>query len=190
MKLRSISQSIRKNLKRNARVDQEQGGAKERLSRKGVERQKDKSGLLAPYPPRSSSALPFLSLPASHLAAACGIPIKYETLPLAFGRVIYLAEASLQPPGITVNTTAVAFLAEAAAQTPIEHREWFTEIAITEVVIAHELSHILRQQPSSKSAERLAHEFAQTLTGLSFSPQVYEAVLKQAVKCQITKNTI
>jgi len=155
-----------------------------------VERQKDKPGLLALRSPQSSSSPSFLSLSASQLAAACGIPIKYETLPLAFGHVIYLAEASLQPPGITINTTAIAFLAEAAAHAPIEHREWFTEVAITEVVIAHELFHILRQQPSSKSAERLAHEFAQTLTGLPFSPHVYEAVLKQTVKCQITKNTI
>ena len=125
-----------------------------------------------------------------HLAEACGIPIKYETLPLAFGRVSYLAEASLQPPSITVNTTAIAKLTEAAWQAPAEHRAWFTETAITEVVMAHELYHILTQQPSSKAAEAAAHEFAQALTGLPFSPHVYEAILKQTAGCRTTKNII
>jgi hypothetical protein len=104
--------------------------------------------------------------------------------------VIYLAEASLRPARITVNTTAIANLAEAAGQAPAEYRNWFTEAAITEVVIAHELYHILTAQPSSKPAESRAHEFAQALTGLPFSPHVYEAVLKQTAGCRITKNII
>ncbi len=141
---------------------------------------------LSPYPPIALSL--YLPLSPSLLAAACGIPIKYETLPLAFGRVIYLAEASLQPTCITVNLTAIAKLAEAALQAPAEQREWFTEAAITEVVIAHELYHILTKQPSSKAAEAWAHEFAQALTGLPFSPHVYEAVLKQTAECRTTKN--
>lgn len=143
-----------------------------------------------PSPHLAISLSRYLSLPPSQLAAACGIPIKYETLPLAFGRVIYLAEASLRPPSITVNTTAIATLVEAAAQAPVEHRDWFTKAAITEVVIAHELYHILTQQPSSKPTEFSAHEFAQALTGLPFSPHLYEALLKQAAACRITKNTI
>jgi hypothetical protein len=126
--------------------------------------------------------------PARHLAEACGIPIKYETLPLAFGRVIYLAEASLQPPQITVNTTAIAALVKAAAQMPTAHRNWFTESAIAEVIIAHELYHILAQLPSSQAAEVQAHEFARTFTGLPFSPRVFEAILKHTVECPTTKN--
>jgi hypothetical protein len=124
----------------------------------------------------------------SQFAAACGIPIKYETLPLAFGRVIYLAEASLQPPQITVNTTAIAALVKAAAQMPTAQQDWFTERAITEVIIAHELYHILAQEPSSQAAELQAHEFARRFTGLPFSPCVFEAILKQTVECPITKN--
>lgn len=133
---------------------------------------------------------PPAGLPSRHLAAACGIPIKYETLPLAFGRVIYLAEASLHPTGITINLTAIAKLVEVAPQVPVEQRGWWTETVITEVVIAHELYHILYQQPSSKAAEAAAHEFAQALTGLPFSPHVYEALLKQAAGCRTTKNII
>ncbi|HEX4946466.1 MAG TPA: hypothetical protein VFZ34_07385 [Blastocatellia bacterium] len=141
-----------------------------------------------PLPP--SLTRPVALSPARRLAEACGIPIKYETLPLAFGRVVYLAEASLQPAGITINQTAITKLVEAALQIPIEQRVWWTEAAITEVVIAHELYHILKQQPSSKAAETAAHEFAQALTGLPFSPRVYEAFLKQAAGCRITKNII
>ncbi len=133
---------------------------------------------------------PDLPCSPSQLAAACGIPVIYETLPLAFGRVIYLAEASLQPARITVNTTAIAQLAAAAWQAPAEQRPWFTETALTEVAIAHELYHILAQQPSSARAEAAAHQFAQTLTGLPFSPHVYEAVLKRTAGCRITKNII
>jgi hypothetical protein len=104
------------------------------------------------------------------------------------GRVIYLAEASLQPPRIIVNTTAIAKLAECAAQVPAEQRPWFTARVITEVVIAHELYHILAQQASSQAVESRAHEFAQTLTGLPFSPHIYEAALKQAARCWNTTN--
>ncbi len=131
--------------------------------------------------------LPFSS---TQIAEACGITISYETLPLAFGRVIYLAEASLQPSRITVNTTAIAKLAEFAAEAPADWRSWFTARVITEVVIAHELYHILAQQASSRVAETMAHEFAQTITGLPFSPHVYEAVLKQAARCRNTTNII
>ncbi len=145
---------------------------------------------ISPSPPPPLPPSLHLLISPSQLAAACEIPIKYETLPLAFGRVIYLAEASLQPPCITVNTTAIATLVEASALAPAEHRDWFTETAITEVVIAHELYHLLMQQPSSNPTEVSAHKFAQALTGLPFSPHVFEALLKQAAACRITKNTI
>lgn len=128
------------------------------------------------------------ALSPSQLAEACGIAIIYETLPLAFGRVIYLAEASLQPACITVNTTAIAHLSAAVWQAPAEQRSWFTETTITEVAIAHELYHILAQQPSSPMVEVAAHQFAQALTGLPFSPHVYEAVLRRTAGCRTTKN--
>jgi hypothetical protein len=129
-------------------------------------------------------------LAPSQVAATCGIRLIYEKLPLAFGRVIYLAEASLQPPRISVNTTAIAKLAECAAQVPAEQRPWFTAAIITEVVVAHELYHILAQQASSPAVEARAHEFAQALTGLPFSPHIYEMALKQAARCWNTTNII
>ncbi|MBS1812699.1 MAG: hypothetical protein JST84_31315 [Acidobacteria bacterium] len=96
----------------------------------------------------------------------------------------------MQPPRITLNTTAIAKLAEFATQAPTDCAFWFTAEAITEVVIAHELYHVLTQQASNKEVEKLAHEFAQTLTGLPFSPQVYEGALKQTVPCRNTKTII
>ena len=187
MKWKSISQLIRRNLKRNDRVDPVQ------QSDKALKRQGDAADHCmdlhwkAPLNADSPCCLP-TTASARRLAAACGIPIIYETLPLAFGRVIYLAEASLQPPRITVNQTAIAKLAEAAVQAPAAHRDWFMPAAIAEVVIAHELYHILAARPSSQTAERAAHEFAQTLTGLPFSPRVYEAVLQRTVPCRTTTN--
>lgn len=124
-----------------------------------------------PIPPR-------LLLP-SQIAAACAIPIKYERLPLAFGRVIYLAEAFLQPPGITVNLTAIEKLTACATKVPEKYRAWFTEVALKEIIIAHELYHILAQQPSGKLVETKAHNFAQAVTGLPFAPQVFEEILRQ-----------
>ncbi len=118
----------------------------------------------------------------SQLASACAIPIKYERLPLAFGRVVYLAEASLQPPGITVNLTAIEKITTNSAEIPDAHRVWFTEAALIEIIIAHELYHILAQQPSSRMAEIHAHDFAQALTGLPFATTVYEEILRQTTE--------
>ncbi|MFN7926720.1 MAG: hypothetical protein U0Y68_02050 [Blastocatellia bacterium] len=102
----------------------------------------------------------------------------------------YLAEASLQPPRITVNTTALAQLAACAAQAPADWQPWFSLAALTEVVVAHELYHLLTNQASQPGVEAAAHDFAQQMTGLPFSPRVFEALLKQAAQCQNTTNTI
>lgn len=190
MKWKSISQLIRRNLKRSDRIEgsQEGGSESEKERRRDAERLLQIAFANSLNP--SFSHAPPLSFSPSQLAAACGIPITYETLPLAFGRVIYLAEASLQPPHITVNQTAIAKLAEASVQAPAAHRDWFTAAAIAEVAIAHELYHILAARPSSQTAECAAHEFAQALTGLPFSPRVYEAILQRTVPCRITTNII
>lgn len=186
MNLPSIAPLIRKNLKRIGLAERGREGEKER--RRDREKERSPSVALVHCPSFSLSLPPVI--PPSQIAEACGIVIRYETLPLAFGRVIYLAEASLQPSRITVNTTAIATLAEFAAQAPADWRAWFTAGAIREVVIAHELYHILAQQASRPKVEPLAHAFAQRLTGVPFSPYVYEAILKQAARCQNTMNII
>ena len=175
----SIVRLILKNLRISDRVekrrDGETGGRGE-WGNGGFDNQpetlvKDSPCLPIPLPPRH--------LLPSQIAAACAIPIKYERLPLAFGRVIYLAEAFLQPPGITVNLTAIEKLTACATKVPEKYRAWFTEVALKEIIIAHELYHILAQQPSGKLVETKAHNFAQAVTGLPFAPQIFEEILRQ-----------
>lgn len=191
MNLASIVRLIRKNLKRIDRVrrDGETGRRGDRETKR-LRAPEALAILSASSPLRLFSLSPTLSFAPTQLAAACGIAIRYETLPRAFGRVSYLAEASLQPPRITVNTTALAQIAACAAQVPIGWRPWLAVEALAEVVVAHELYHLLTQQASRPTVEDAAHEFAQQLTGLPFSPRVYEALLKQAAQCWTTTNTI
>ena len=175
----SIAQLILKNLKKNDRDERQESGDKRKQSTV------PNPSVMLQYFTSSHS---LLSLLPSQIAAACAIPVKYERLPLAFGRVVYLAEAILQPPGITVNLTAIEKLTTCTVEVPDEYRAWFTEAALREVIIAHELYHILAQQPSGKCVEAQAHEYAQALTGLPFDPQVYEEILRQTI--QWTTNNI
>ncbi len=185
----SIARLILKSLKKNDRVEGGSEGAKARNGDREISLENFEifcqSSHVRPVP---SSPFRSLILP-SQLAAACEIPIKYERLPLTFGRIIYLAEAFLQPPAITVNLTAVTKLAACATQVPDKYRNWFTETALTEIIIAHELYHILAQQPSGKLVEAQAHNFAQALTGLPFAPQFYEEILRHTTEWT-TKNII
>ena len=171
--MQSIAQLILKNLKRNDRA--EGGGSRYKGKQSTVS---NLSIILQDYTNLSYASSP-LSLSPSQLAAACAIPVNYERLPLTFGRAVYLAEAFLQPPGITVNLTAIEKITACATEIPDEYRVWFTETALSEIIIAHELYHILAQQPSSRLAEIHAHDFAQALTGLPFAPKVYEEILRQ-----------
>ncbi|NOT61535.1 MAG: hypothetical protein HOP19_15065 [Acidobacteria bacterium] len=59
--------------------------------------------------------------------------------------------------------------------------EWFTREPFTEVIIAHELFHLLTPAPSvwakHTETENAAHAFAQSWTGLPFHPTRYEEIL-------------
>ncbi len=114
------------------------------------------------------------------IAAALSITIQLEKLPL-----LYLAEVALHPPVITINTKALKILSETevAKETP----SWFRAERLQEVIIAHELYHILTKQPTNKVTEAQAHLFAQALTGLPFAPQVYEEILRSRFAQEKTK---
>ena len=119
-----------------------------------------------------------------------GCRILHEAWPEAEhsgeGKIVYLAECWFPPQHdettIRVNTDAVRSLAGLMAQWAGEaEQEWFTEAKISEVVIAHELFHVIERRPSSPRAEMEAHAFARALTGLPFSPLLYQALLARSV---------
>jgi hypothetical protein len=116
---------------------------------------------------------------ASELARIYGVEVLFDAWRAADGRLIYFAECRSKPPIIILNTMAIE---QAARSVPgdisEDQRHWFCQSQIAEVIIAHELYHILTQQPSSHEIESSAHEFAQNLTGIPFSPLIYESVLK------------
>lgn len=121
---------------------------------------------------------------AEEIAGSYGIEIKREQWPLVCGRVVYLAEAQSRPPQIRLNLAGVAKLAELADSVPPEVREWFGEKQVTSVIIAHELYHIIAEQPSRPAVEHTAHTFAREFTGLPFSPLLYEAILREVISSQ------
>jgi hypothetical protein len=80
---------------------------------------------------------------------------------------------------VTLNDAVIERLANAVVA---EHEQpWFTCEKITEVILAHELFHLLTPAPSvwakHTATEAAAHEFAQRWTGLPFHPTRYEQIL-------------
>ncbi|MFN0108254.1 MAG: hypothetical protein ACKVZH_05305 [Blastocatellia bacterium] len=119
---------------------------------------------------------------AEEIAASYGCQIVREAWQVAEGKMVFLGEFLLhQKDGgavIRVNTEATKALAVLMEQWADEpERQWFTEAKITEVVIAHELSHLVEQRPASTAVELAAHAFARAMTGLPFSPLLYNALL-------------
>jgi hypothetical protein len=108
---------------------------------------------------------------ASELARIYGVGISRDAWRVADGRLVYFAECWLKPPKVVLNTEAIESVARA-----VPGSRWFSESQIAEVVIAHELYHLLTRRSASPEIESSAHEFAQIFTGLPFSPLQYEAV--------------
>ncbi len=118
---------------------------------------------------------------ATGIAQASGITIRRDEWIVASGQVIFLAECSWQPPEIILNQATLRMIAARVRTAPAlisgQAEEWFTENRIAEVVIAHELYHLITQQPSAPSVETAAHAFAEELLHLPFSPKLYETLL-------------
>lgn len=115
------------------------------------------------------------------IAAGYGCQILRDAWQVAEGKIVFLGECVLrQETGamIRVNIDAVKTLAELMAQWADEsERQWFVEAKIAEVVIAHELFHLIEQRQASTTVELAAHAFARTMTELPFSPLLYNALL-------------
>lgn len=115
----------------------------------------------------------FPSQTPTEIACLYQIKIVQENLPLH-----YLAEATLTPPVITINAQALKILSEASIAE--NYQAYFSVAILQEVLVAHELYHILTNQPSHSSVETQAHAFAQNLLGLPFDPQMYEKILRRS----------
>jgi hypothetical protein len=116
---------------------------------------------------------------AEEVARAYGVEVERDQWPGMNGPLVYLAESRLRPPQIRLNTQPIAKLAEWAVFVADDLAGWFAEAQITNVVVAHELYHIIAEQPSRPAVEAAAHAFAREFTGLPFSPLLYEAVLRE-----------
>ena len=102
------------------------------------------------------------AISARELAQRCDIEVVTDRWEVAAGRVLYLAECTRQPPRIVLNETALEQFAA---------RESADRVQLDELVIAHELGHLLLPRPSiwasAQSVEAAAHAFAQAWTGLA-----------------------
>lgn len=116
------------------------------------------------------------------IAANYGCRIVRETWDVAEGQMVFFAECLIQPDGsgavIRVNTETIKSLADVMISWASESEiQWFSEAKITEVVIAHELYHLIEQRTVSTSSELAAHAFARAFTALPFSPLIYNALI-------------
>ena len=116
---------------------------------------------------------------ARALAARLGIHVTHAVWQVAAERLLWLAECTREPLQITLNDAALERLAR--AEVAASEQCWFTRAQIAEVIIAHELFHLLTPPPSGWSSstkqENQAHAFAQRWTGLPFHPTRYEQIL-------------
>lgn len=119
------------------------------------------------------------------IVAGYGCRVVRETWQVADGRIVFLGECLLHHKDggalIRVNSDATKSLAELMEQWADETtKQWFAEEKISEVVIAHELFHLLAQHSvmtNPSLAELSAHTFARAMTELPFSPLLYNVLL-------------
>jgi hypothetical protein len=110
------------------------------------------------------------------LTRRLGVSIAHAAWQVADGRVVFFAECTRRPLQITLNDSVIERLAALPVAPHEQH--WFTRAQITEVILAHELFHLLEPARATHAAnEAAAHEFAQRLTGLPFHPTRYEKML-------------
>lgn len=122
------------------------------------------------------------------IAAGYGCRVVREAWQVADGKVVFMGECLLNHKDggavIRVNSDAIQSLANLMAQWADDsERRWFSEEKIAEVVIAHELFHLLDQHSGTKAiltlVELAAHAFARTMVELPFSPLLYNALLNR-----------
>lgn len=116
------------------------------------------------------------------LATFFGISIVSDIWQVANGQIIYLAECRMDPDEIRLNQSVICQIAQLAQRefSPGE-QAWATAAQITEVIVAHELFHILKAEPACPLTENAAHVFVETWLGMPFSPLRYQHLLQAAI---------
>jgi hypothetical protein len=115
----------------------------------------------------------FRTRSASRIAEQLGIGVSREGWVTAEGRIFYLGECTLFPPQINLNILGVRRLAKALFDVQYNGSGWQSEECLQEVIVAHELHHIVEPRYSRLEAELAAHAFARELLAMPFSPLLF-----------------
>lgn len=124
---------------------------------------------------------------ATLVAGRYGVAIEEDRWKTADGRIGYLAECSMKRRRITLNRELIDLVEERGdfifkpprPQVVQDLGQLAGTVTCAELVIAHELYHLITRRPSSPVVELEAHVFARALTGWLYSPIIIEQILKQ-----------
>ena len=128
---------------------------------------------------------------ATLVAGRYGVAIEEDRWKTADGRIGYLAECSIKRRRITLNRELIDLVEERGDFIFKPPRPQVVQdlgqnlgqlagaVTCAELVIAHELYHLITRRPSSPVVELEAHVFARALTGWLYSPIIIEHILKQ-----------
>ncbi|MFZ4794338.1 MAG: hypothetical protein ACOYLN_09405 [Blastocatellia bacterium] len=110
----------------------------------------------------------------SAVASRYGVEVVEEHWQAAGGRMVYLAECSIEPRRIVLNRGVIDLIEERGTGI------FRSSDAVTcgDIVVAHELYHLIARRPSSPVVELEAHVFARALTGWKYSPLILEHILR------------
>ena len=128
---------------------------------------------------------------ATLVARRYGVAIEEDRWKTADGRIGYLAECSIKRRRITLNRELIDLVEERGDFIFKPPRPQVVQdlgqnlgqlagaVTCAELVIAHELYHLITRRPSSPVVELEAHVFARALTDWLYSPIIIEHILKQ-----------
>lgn len=105
------------------------------------------------------------------LAGTLGVKVETGNWVVAEDSLMMPGECSWEPALIRVNQRIVDLLSKISVNAGVKCDQ------IRELVIAHELFHVITRQSSGRKVELAAHSFARILLGLPFSPLLLEKLL-------------
>jgi len=107
------------------------------------------------------------------LAVFLGVVLTDAAWSAGSPALILFAETEIRSRRVTLNEAAIDEAALSLRELP-QAGPWRERSRIRTVVLAHELYHVASRRSGRRSAEIEAHAFARQLTGMPFSPLLYE----------------